>query len=182
VNLAGRPSKVGGTVASVAGWSVLTVGLSVALGIGLLLGLIFTVGVALAVSGPVAIVVLVAGIALVASGRSLRRSGSDAQRTTREQGLLALIEHQGAATAMDGARVIGVTVGEADGLMTELAKRLPDRIAVDVDDQGLVWFRASSLAGARVRVGEDLRVEAVVAEEEPGGAVDQRSASRRARE
>ena len=160
VNLAGQPSKVGGTVASVAGWGILAAGLSVAVGVGLLLGLLFSVTAAFAVASPIAIVVLVVGILLLVSGRSLRRSGTDAQRATREQALLALIEHQGAATAVDGARVLGIPVAEADALMTDMAKRLSDRVTVDVDDQGFVWFRAPGFDVARVRVGDGVRVEA----------------------
>jgi hypothetical protein len=41
-------------------------------------------------------------------------------------------------------------------MLTDLAKREPDRVTVDVDDQGVVWFRLTSLAsppdGPRARV------------------------------
>jgi hypothetical protein len=51
-------------------------------------------------------------------------------------------------------------------MLTDLAKREPDRVAVDVDDQGVVWYRMAALAGAplpRVRVDAG----APVAEGEP---------------
>jgi len=45
-------------------------------------------------------------------------------------------------------------------MLTELAKREPERVAIDVDDQGIVWYRvarpfseAASEEGRR-RVGE----------------------------
>jgi hypothetical protein len=161
VNLAGKPSKLGGAVASVVGGVVLLVGLSIALGLGLLLYALVTVAVALAVALPIAIVVLVMGLVLVTGGRSLRRSGADTQRTTREHALLALAAHRGKVTAAEAATAVGVSVGEADAMLTVLAKREPERIAVDVDDQGVVWYRATSAAetfDARVRVAESVRV------------------------
>jgi hypothetical protein len=161
VNLAGKPSKVGGTVASVVGGLVLLVGLSIALGLGLLLYWLMTVAVALAVALPIALFVLVLGLVLVTGGRLLRRSGADMQRTTREQALLAFAAHRGAVTAAQAATAVGVGVGEADAMLTALAKREPERIAVDVDDQGVVWYRATSSAeafDARVRVAESVRV------------------------
>src|SRR5262245_36670091 len=46
VNLAGRPSKVGGTIARVLGWAALVGGLSAAAIVGALLQVIFPAGVA----------------------------------------------------------------------------------------------------------------------------------------
>jgi hypothetical protein len=41
-------------------------------------------------------------------------------------------------------------------MLTELAKREPDRLAVDVDDQGVVQYRIANIAGdVRVRVQPD---------------------------
>jgi hypothetical protein len=162
LNLAGKPSKVGGAVARVAGWVVLLVGLSAALGAGLVLNALGTAAVALAISLPVALVAAVAGIALVTSGRSLSRSGADIERTTREQALIALASHRGAVTAGEAAVALGVTVAEADAMLTVMAKREPERLTVDIDDQGAVWYRAVGpvpVAGARVRVGEGVRLD-----------------------
>ena len=45
-------------------------------------------------------------------------------------------------------------------MLTELAKREPERIAVDVDDQGVVWYRVAhpfsdvAMPDGRVRVGD----------------------------
>jgi hypothetical protein len=167
VNLAGKPSRVGGAVASVVGWLVMLVGFSAALGLGLLLWALFTVALALAVALPIALLALVLGLVLVLSGRSLRRSGVDAQRTTREQALLALATHRGAVTAAEAARALGVGVADADAMLTVLAKQEPERVVVEVDEQGVVWYRAARTLGAvfdaRVRVAERARVDAEVA-------------------
>jgi hypothetical protein len=141
INMAGKPSRVGGTVASVAGWLVLLVGMSLSLGLGLLLWAIFSLAVGAAVSLPFALIALVVGFSLVRGGSSLRRSGVDAERATRDQALLSMAGHHGPVTAVDAARLLNVTVAAADAMLTELAKREPERLAVDVDDQGVVWYR-----------------------------------------
>lgn len=162
LNLAGKPSKVGGTVASVIGWLVLLVGFSAAFGLGLLLYVLWTVALALAVALPIALAALVMGVALLVAGGRLRRSGRDTERATREQALLELVAHRGAVTARDAARALDVGVADADAMLTGLAKQEPDRVTVDVDEQGVVWYRALPAAGsefdARVRVAERRRV------------------------
>ena len=173
MNLAGKPSKVGGAVASVVGWLVLILGLSTALGLGLLLNAIFASGVALAIALPVSLVTLVVGLVLLKGGRALSRSGDDAERSIREQALLELAAHRGSVTASDAARALGVTVAEADAALTTLAKREPERVAVDVDDAGVVRYRAvvglERDADARVRVGGNVRVEGGGPEEDALG-------------
>jgi hypothetical protein len=159
INLAGKSAKVGGTVASVAGWLVLFVGLTIALGLGLLLWALFTGAIALAIAGPFGLLTAGIGALLLRGGSSLRQSGVDAERATRDQALLSMTAHHGPVTAVDAARLLNVNVATADAMLTALAKRDPERIAVDVDDQGVVWFRIArpfsddSLAAGRVRVG-----------------------------
>jgi hypothetical protein len=163
INLAGKTSRLGGVVATIAGAVVLLVGLSIALGLGLLLNAIFTPAVGLAVALPIALVVLVVGVVLLGGGHSLRRSGAARERTTREQAMLALVAHRGGVTAVDAARALGVGVAEADAMLTALAKRDAEGVSVEVDDQGTVWYRAAGPSGEafgrRVRVGEPMRVE-----------------------
>ena len=161
VNHAGKPARVGGTFTRVLGWLVLVCGGSVAMAIALFFLAFHALAVGLAIAGPMALVVLVVGIALVRSGRSLSNSGVEAGRTTREQALLAVAAHRGAVTAVEAARALGVGTAEADALLTSLAKREPDRVAMDVDDQGVVWYRVSAAPGEpipRMRVGEGFRV------------------------
>ena len=63
--------------------------------------------------------------------------------------------HHGPVTAVDAARLLNVTVAAADAMLTELAKREPERIAIDVDDQGVVWYRlARPFAVAHAAAGE----------------------------
>ena len=87
----------------------------------------------------------------------------------REQALLAVAARQGAVTAADAARALGIGVAEADESLTALAKRDPEHLAVDVDEQGVVWYRAVAPVRARVAEptapttpGEDLPLQAEV--------------------
>jgi len=148
INMAGKSSQVGGTVASVAGWLVLLIGLSLELGLGLLLWAIFTGAVALAVALPLALISTGIGVALLRGGSSLRQSGQDKERAVHDQALLAMAGHHGPVTATDAARLLNVSIPVADAMLTELAKRDPDRLSVDIDDQGVVWFRLANPFGA----------------------------------
>jgi hypothetical protein len=174
VNLAGQPSRVGGTFARVAGWIVLALGGAIALSVFLLFLAFQLPMVGLAVGLPVLLLALTLGTVLVRGGGSLRRTGVEAARTTREQALLAMAAQKGAVTAVEAARALGIGAAEADAMLTALAKREPDRVAVDVDDQGVIWYRVSASPGepiprmrvaaaaeAGVRVGPPGEVEAI---------------------
>jgi hypothetical protein len=147
VNLAGKPSRVGGTFARVLGWLVLLCGGSLALALGLLFLALGAPGVGLAIAIPFAVVVLAIGIALVQSGRSLNDSGVQVGQMTRDQALLSLAAHRGGVTAVEAARALGISHAEADAMLTGLAKREPDRVGVDVDDEGVLWYRVSAAPG-----------------------------------
>ncbi len=154
VNLAGKPSRVGGTVASVAGGLVILVGGSIALCIALTFAAFHLVGLGLALASPFAVVSLVLGVVLVWRGGLLRRAGARTAQTTHEQALLELVAHRGTITATDAAIALSLGIAEADDKLTALAKSQPERIAVDVDDDGIVRYRIARWArdeGPRVR-------------------------------
>jgi hypothetical protein len=170
VNLAGQPARVGGTFARVVGWLVLLFGGSVALLIALLSLALHVPAVGLAIALPIALVVGVLSYALLRGGRSLASSGEEKGRVTREQALLAMAAHRGAVTAPEAARDLGVSLLEADSMLTDLAKREPDRVAVDVDDHGVVWYRVSAAPGEpipRMRVDGGVQPGALRVEPPP---------------
>jgi hypothetical protein len=180
VNLAGKPSKLGGAVASTAGWIALLFGGSLALGVGLLLGAIFSPGVALALSLPIALLSAGVGFALLWGGRRLRRSGVDVERATLDSALLAMaaagpgVGGRYGVTAAMAARALGIPADEADGLLTTLAKDDPDRLAVDVDDQGAVWYRATAApAPFSPKARVDTSSDAPSSAEEDDAALDE---------
>jgi hypothetical protein len=158
VNMAGKPSRVGSTLATVLGWLVLLSGGSLSAGIAALALWLGWTPVALLFALPLAIFSLAVGVVLVRKGGSLAASASARERSTLTQAVLALGAHRGAITAHDAAQALGVSAAEADALLTDLAKRDPARVGVEVDDQGVVWYRVEEAPGSprpRMRVGPD---------------------------
>jgi hypothetical protein len=145
VNLAGKPSKLGGRVSSVLGWLVLLVGLSVTLGVGLLVALLGPVSVALAVALPLGAITLGIAIPLLVGGTVLRRSGTEEERNVLEHALLSMLAEQGRVDASRAAAALAISTEQADALLTALAKSQPDRVAVDVGEDGTLWFRSAQL-------------------------------------
>lgn len=158
VTLAGQGSKVGGTVARVFGWVVLICGLTAALLVGIGLQLLFTGGIAGYVLGlPIALAATIFGYLLLRSGRSLQQIGTGEQKGARTKAIFALAQNRGGMiTAMDVAQSLNVSPQEADALMTELAKTIPDQVSLEVDDAGGIYFRFPAMMttwqGSGVRV------------------------------
>jgi hypothetical protein len=117
-----------------------------------LLAWLTSLGVALAVGGPIALVALVVGVLLIVGGVRLQRSGMAAEKTTLDRALLALAHERQRVSAAEAAAALGLNLIQADALLTALAKREPERIGVDVDDHGVLWYRALG-AQARVAAG-----------------------------
>jgi hypothetical protein len=53
-------------------------------------------------------------------------------------------------SAVDVAHVLNMPLAASDALLTDLAKKEPDRVAVEVDEQGVVYYRFAPPGGMRV--------------------------------
>ena len=169
VNFAGKPARVGGLVAGVAGWIVLLVGCAVALGLFLLFGAFQLQAIGLALAVPLAIVSLLVGALLVWRGGALRRRSAVTEHATWRDAVLGLAAHRGAVTAAEAAMALGTSVAQADAILTELAKREPDVLAIDVDDDGVVRYRIARLGAeppVRIDASADEAAEATADEAE----------------
>lgn len=162
VSYAGKPSKVGGTVAGIAGWLVLVFGASAAIGLGLL-GSLFNTTVALAVGLPIGLVTLAVSLTLLLSGRKLRKDGAQAQKDMRRRALESFAANRGGVvTATDAAAALDIPVHEADAHLEELARTVPEQVTVELDDQGGIHYafqRFLAMRGAQkprteARVGQ----------------------------
>lgn len=142
VNLAGQPSKVGGSVARILGWLVLVSGLLVALMLGALLQAIFPAGVAgFVIGGIIALVTLLVGTLLVRGGKTLHTSGDEKERATRTHAVFALAANRGGVlSTLDVAQALALPPATADALLTQLAKEDADRVKLEVDDNGAITF------------------------------------------
>jgi hypothetical protein len=169
LNMAGKSSKVGGTVARAFGWVILLGGLVAGFGALAMCGAL--VGFAQAapyVFGiPIMAVSAIVGYFLLKSGKNLNYAGEQTEKAARTNALFALANTRGGVlTPMDVARAHNVSLEQADATLTELAKQSPDYVAVDIDDHGNVLYRFHQGGGdgdwrprvavtpSNVRVGE----------------------------
>ncbi|HXX68338.1 MAG TPA: hypothetical protein VEK07_14200 [Polyangiaceae bacterium] len=193
VNLAGKPSRLGGAVATAAGTLVLAVGLPLAVLVGALSWLLAALlapgashaAAALVVGGSIAAAVVVAGTLLVARGRALQRAGGAERRATVNDALIQLARERGRVSAIEAAEAIGISAAEADALLTDLAKTQSDRIALDLQDDGRLSYRAVDAGGeSALRVAAETRPEprSRVASSEAEGADSEAPLARRTRE
>ena len=75
------------------------------------------------------------------------------------------------------AKILDAGAGDIDAMLTELAKGEPDRVAVDVDEQGTVWYRVASAPGEPIpRLRIDLGEGANASEELLDDGQSQRAA------
>ncbi len=110
---------------------------------------------------------LIAGISslvgwlLLRGGRELVESGSQSELSTKTQAIIALAATRGGTvTQWDVAQALAITPQEADEILTRLAKEQIDLVKVDIDDEGRVLYRFTSLAWANMRPPPPMRVEA----------------------
>lgn len=144
VNLAGQPSRVGGTITRVFGWVVLVFGTLLAAGTfaacSSIVGAAAAAPFVLAI--PIALVTWVLSYFLLKGGKQLEQSGNDVQKATRTQAVFALANTRGGmVTAADLAHSIGITPKDADDHLTVMAKESPDHVSIEVDDNGTIYYR-----------------------------------------
>jgi hypothetical protein len=96
---------------------------------------------------------------------------------TREQALLGFMAYRGPVTAEDAARALGIPVAQADEWLTALAKTQPERVTLDIDDEGRMHYRITDLRGQnRVRVEQALGSDRVGLRTKAGEAGEPREA------
>lgn len=144
VNMAGQPSRVGGTVARVFGWLTLVFGTLVSLGSFAACTAMFGTGAAAAyiIAIPLALITFALSYFLLKSGKKLEQSGADTQKAMRTQAVFMLANTRGGmVTPNDLAHAINVTPKEADDILTAMAKESSDHVSIEVDDNGLIYYR-----------------------------------------
>jgi hypothetical protein len=184
VNVAGRPARVGATVAAALGWLVLFGGGFFALLLGGLVSLV-SAQAGLFVGGAVGGISLLVWLALILGGNRLRRAGDDRTQSAQERVLHALAAQRGGAlTARQAARALSIPEEEADALLTAMAKRHDGRVTLEVDDGGgISYVFGDVLVGrgvARARVAAPATARVIDAEliedDEPVHAAQRRAA------
>jgi hypothetical protein len=142
VSLAGQPSRVGGLMMSLVGTSVLVLGLATSAGIWFLLQSLApsrSFGWAFAI--PTFALSLLAGLALLISGRRLRSSGTAHRQGVQLEAVRALVQHRrGPISAADAASALQLPEPEAEQLLTRLAREQATAVTLDVDARGQVVY------------------------------------------
>ena len=178
VNVAGKPMKVGGTVASAFGWLVLFFGSMFSLAMGALFHMLWAfaesaaaTAVGLWVGGFFGVITLVVSLSLLLGGRKMSKTGVDDRRKVLEQGIFALAGKQrGSVTPRDVARQLSITDEEADALLTDLVKKGDGRVSLDVDDDGTLRYTVPELLPA-VRIDLDVARRGSKVRVAPGAAI-----------
>lgn len=159
VELAGKPSRIGGTITQAVAWSLIVGGLVAAVIVAaILLTLSSTGALGWVIGGVIALATLAIGVPLLLGGRALQNMGTKARRAALERAVFALASQRGGVlTAGELAHALRVGHEEADAFLTELAKRPDEPVRVDIDDEGQVLYRVTGLT--RRRVEGRVRVE-----------------------
>lgn len=163
VNLAGQPSKIGGSVATFFGWLILGGGLLLALCLGIFFQLLFPAGaVGYAFGIPIGLVSLVVGLLVLFGGKKLSTSGVEAERAAKFDAIWGMaVARGGVVTAMDVGRTLNMNVDGADQILTEMTKKHPDYISIEVDDNGKLFYKLTGVGDPQAqRFGVKYRVEA----------------------
>lgn len=175
VNLAGQPSKIGGTVARGFGWATLAGGWSFAAFVGFVIWAVSSFSpVFWVATGLIAFFSTLFAWMLLRGGKQLVASGASTEQAMKTQAVVALAAARGGTlVAWDVARALDVTPEEADELLTKLAKEQLDLVTVDIDDEGRVLYRFTSVPSAstrpsRVRVPGAAAPQTRVASSPPG--------------
>jgi len=142
VALAGQPSRLGGAAASIAGLSVLVLGLSLSLGVLLLLQSIFPAHVVgWAVALPMAAASLLFGLLLLFGGSRLRRHGTARQQAVQLAAVKSMVQHRkGPISAYEIAGQLELPEAQVDTLLTQLAREQATAVTLDVDPEGRVVY------------------------------------------
>jgi hypothetical protein len=172
VNVAGRPTQVGGTVANAFGWTVLVGGVLVALVAGAILQALFPAGFAgWAVGLALTAVCVIVGLPIMAAGRRLRERGKDIAQQAEERAVFALAAHRGGAlTANDVAHALGISATRADERLTHLARQPDGRVQLEIDPHGHLVFEFPELAPMRVAPADGARIAPAPIEASDGDA------------
>jgi hypothetical protein len=147
VTVAGQPTRVGGTVAKVFGWSALAMGWLCALGIFMVFGALFGMApITWVLSVPFAVVATSIWLLSMLGSKSLTERGKALQRSTEEQAVFALAERRrGRLRSIDVSASFNRPLLESEHLLTEMAKRFPEHMAIDIDEDGALVFRFPSI-------------------------------------
>jgi hypothetical protein len=143
VNMAGKGSQVTGKVANVMGKVIAGIGVALSMAAAGLAWVLSHDWAAVALASlPLLVLFGVIAAPFVLGGQSLAKSGAQRESYVREQAIFAMAAQKGGLlSAWDVGVAIGVTADFADAALTDMAKRFPEKIALELRDDGSVHYR-----------------------------------------
>lgn len=154
LGIAGQPARIGGFAAKVAAGTVFGLGTFMALLLMLVIQAIWPEGwLGYAIGAPIEFLTLLITFALYFGGRMLGKSGERTVSATRLKALKALSRQRGGVLrAVDVAKALHMDEGEADDLLTQLAKHPEEDVGIDVNEEGEVLYLIGSPDAKRFRI------------------------------
>ncbi|MEM7610029.1 MAG: hypothetical protein AAF411_32175 [Myxococcota bacterium] len=154
LGITGRPAKLGGLAAKIAGGAVFGIGTFIALLITLVIQALWSDGwLGYAIGGPIAFLTLMLSGALFFGGRMLGQAGDRAIDDTRKKALRGLAKAKGGVLkAVQVADALHMAPAEADALLTEFAKEPSEDVGIDVSDEGEVLYLFGNPEAKRFRI------------------------------
>ncbi len=142
VSFAGQPSRLGGVAATIAGVSVLVLGLSLSAGLWFLLQSIWpTHAVGWAFALPMGAASLLFGFLLLLGGSRLRRRGTARQQEVQLEAVKSMVAHRrGPISASEVAGSLQLPEEQVDALLTRLAREQATAVTLDVDAHGRIVY------------------------------------------
>lgn len=170
LNLAGKPSRWGGTAAKVIGTLILVMGLTFTVSLGLIVyAIASTVGIAVGVSLPFLVLTLLFGGGFLFGSRKLRQQGDQSERQAQLETVRALAAHRGGnVTAYDVATALQLPEAKADEMLTELAKDPEGDVTLELDAEGRLRYLFGATDADRWRLQMPRRIDAGAPMGSPG--------------
>ena len=139
------------------GWLILgSGGLFSALVFALLAAFFPGSAVAWVVTAPMLLITIAFTFLFVQSGKALGKSGEKKEETVRRKALDAIAsQRNGIVSADDVAGMLRMDVATTDRWLTDLAKRDPDHVELEVDDNGKITYRFLAYAPDKWRMPVD---------------------------
>ena len=154
INLAGRPSQIGGALGRALGWLILVSGGVTAIILLAILQYAFPDGmIGYAVGGSVAAIALTLSVWLLRQGKALTRGGDTTEKTAKIAAIYSMASLRGGVVrAAEVAASLRIDPVHADALLTELAKTRPECVTLEFDEDGQVYYLVKGAEPLRVRV------------------------------
>lgn len=149
LNMVGSAHRAGAIVTGVLAWGMILAGLAVGATVGLVVGLISGLVPALVAGVLFGGLGGAAGALTLWGSKTLSQRGQEKHDAATEQSVLAMAAtRKGAVTTLQVAQNLGVTLAEADRVLTAMSQK--GRATVEINAEGLLQYTFRDVRGALI--------------------------------